>query len=83
MLAHIGMPVQVVDDVVAATLRLRLGAQLLLNVGVPVQVRLHGLGRRLAHGGIALLRGSALATGNAITVAASGTQQAPGEPRRS
>ena len=35
MLPHVRMPVQVVDDVAAAALRLRLGAQLLVEVGMP------------------------------------------------
>ena len=43
MLPHIRMPVQVVDDVAIATLRLRLGDQLLMEVGMPLQVGVDGL----------------------------------------
>ena len=38
MLPHVRMPIQVVDDVAAVALRLRLGDQLLVEVGMPLQV---------------------------------------------
>ena len=43
MLSHVWMPIQVVDDVGAAALCLRLGLQLLVEVGMTLQVRVDGI----------------------------------------
>ncbi|OCB52658.1 hypothetical protein A9X02_10695 [Mycobacterium malmoense] len=42
VLAYVGMPVQVVDDVGAATFRLGSGLQLRMEVRMPLQVRVDG-----------------------------------------
>jgi hypothetical protein len=47
MLPDIRMPIQVVDDVGTATLRLGPGLQLLVEVGMPLQVRVDRLTHRL------------------------------------
>jgi hypothetical protein len=52
MLPHIRMPIQVVEDVGAATLRLGPGLQLLVEIGMPLQVLVDGL----THSLIALRR---------------------------
>ena len=43
MLPHVRMPIQIVDDVAAVAFRLRLCDQLLVEVGMPLQVRVDGL----------------------------------------
>src|SRR5438270_8952915 len=43
MLPHVRMAIEVVDDVAPAALRLRLGLQLRVEVGMPLQVRVDGL----------------------------------------